>query len=194
MIDAPPEPPPSYEQVFEHQLVECGLDANGISVRYEDDLQSIEIVIRPSAGATASHFECIKKATGYEIVTFEDREMYAAYMQYTSELARPEMLEDLEGRLREKGLLEGFPERQNYETLADYAMALEKHGGVLPGSALRIAGDTIYFDPPRDGQRPPHFAEFSERYSDLLDVILFASVRDRLNFGFIGNEAFVEEE
>lgn len=103
MIDMPPVPPPSPEKVIEQRLIECGLDVSGVSVRYEDYLQSIEIVIRPTAGATADHFECIKNAAGYEIVTFEDREMYRAYSDYTAELARPEMLESLKAGLQERG-------------------------------------------------------------------------------------------
>ena len=115
MIDMPAEPPPAHEQVIEQRLAQCGLDIGGVSVRFEDYLQSTEIVIRPTAGATVDHFECIKNAAGYEIVTFEDREMYQAYSDYTAELARPEMLESLKARLQEKGLLEALPERASFE-------------------------------------------------------------------------------
>lgn len=190
MIDMPPAPLPSAEQVIEQRLAECGLDVRGVSVRYEDYLQSIEIVIRPTAGATANHFGCIKSAAGYEIVTFEDREMYKAYSDYTTELARPEMLENLKARLQEKGLLEALPERASFESLDAYAKALEAHGGVAPGSVLRVSGDEILFDPPRDDKSP---AAFLDHYSDLIGIIGYLSVRDGLRFAFIGNEQFSEE-
>ncbi|MFC3785724.1 hypothetical protein GGR90_002110 [Sphingopyxis italica] len=190
MIDMPAEPPPAHEQVIEQRLAQCGLDIGGVSVRFEDYLQSTEIVIRPTAGATVDHFECIKNAAGYEIVTFEDREMYQAYSDYTAELARPEMLESLKARLQEKGLLEALPERASFENLDAYAKALEAHGGVAPGSVLRVYGDEILFYPPRDGESP---AAFVDHYSDLIGIIGYLSVRDGLRFAFIGNEQFSEE-
>ena len=195
MIDMPPVPPPSPEKVIEQRLIECGLDVSGVSIRYEDYLQSIEIVIRPTAGATADHFECIKNAAGYEIVTFEDREMYRAYSDYTAELARPEMLESLKARLQEKGLLEDLPERGNFENLEAYAKALEAHGGVAPGSVLRVYGDEILFYPPRD--YPPRDDEspaaFLDHYSDLIGIIGYLSMRDGFGFAFIGNEQLSDE-
>lgn len=190
MIDMPAEPPPSHEQVIEQRLAQCRLNIGGVSVRYEDYLQSIEIIIRPTANATADHFECIKNAAGYEIVTFEDREMYKAYSDYTAELARPEMLESLKAGLQEKGLLEALPERANFESLDAYAKALEAHGGVAPGSVLRVSGDEILFDPPRDDKSP---AAFLDHYSDLIGIIGYLSVRDGFGFAFIGNEQFAEE-
>ncbi|MBA4163622.1 MAG: hypothetical protein C0510_03165 [Erythrobacter sp.] len=189
MIEMPPEPPPRQEQVIEHRLIECGLDARGVSVKYEDYLQSIEIVIGPKAGATTKHFACIKEAAGYEIVTFEDREMFAAYSDFASELARPQMLATFESRLKETGLWEGFPDRRDFGSLEDYARALEVHAGVPPGSALRISGNGILFDPAREGQNP---ADFVERYSDLLAVVAYASTKERLSFGFIGNERIAD--
>ena len=190
MIDMPPVPPPSPEKVIEQRLIECGLDVSGVSIRYADYLQSIEIVIRPIAGATAEDFECIKNAAGYEIVTFEDRKMYRAYSDYRVELARPEMLESLKARLQEKGLLEDLPERGNFENLEAYAKALEAHGGVAPGSVLRVYGDEILFYPPRDDESS---AAFLDHYSDLIGIIGYLSLRDGFGFAFIGNEQFSDD-
>ena len=188
-MDTPPDPPPSPEQVIEQRLVECGLDRSGLSVRYQDYLQSIEIVISPSAGATSEDFACIKQAAGSEIVTFEDGDTFAGYTSFQAELARPEMLAQYERRLREAGLWEGFPRREGFETLQEYAVALEEHSGVGPGSALHVSGDSIAFDPPRDYAT---YADFAERYSNLFTVVSYASIRDRIGFGFIGNEAIAE--
>ena len=184
-MDLPPEPPPPQERIIEYRLIECGLDSVGISIRYEEYLQSIEIVIQPDAGVTSDHFECIKDAVGYEIVTFEDLELGNSYREFVSERMRPQLLATCKADLIERGLLEGFPERRNYESLDAYLRALEEHSGVSPGTALRGSGDDIIFDPPRDEIEP---LDHIHRYSDLLAVVRFVSVRDRVSFGFIGNE------
>lgn len=185
MIDLPLEPPQTSEQVIEQRLIECGLDAYGISVKYEDYLQSIEIVITPSAGATPDHFRCINDAVGHEIVTFEDREMSGLYHEFVSALMRPGLLAEAKTDLRERGLLDGFPDRKNHEALACYLRALEEHAGVRPGSALKASGNNIIFDPPREEKEP---MDFVERYFDLLAIVRFVSLRDRMSFGWIGNE------
>ena len=189
MIDVPPEPLPTQEQVIEQRLLDCGLNAGGFTVKYEDYLQSIEISIAPGAGASSDNFACIKEAAGYEIVTFQDGAMFAAYMEFASELARPEMTEMYASRLKEAGLWKGFPDREDFRSLEEYAKALEVHAGMKPGSALRVSGDGILFDPPFAS---PTFADFAESYSNLLSLVAYASTRDRVKFGFIGNERVAE--
>jgi hypothetical protein len=190
MIDIPPEPPFADEQVITQRLLECGLVSGGFSVRYEDYLQSIEVVIAPSAGATSDHFPCIHTAVFPEIVTFEDGAMYQEYMAYVGELFRPQMLADSAAALRERGLLDGFPERGDFPAFADYVRALEAHAGFASATALRAEGDNrLVFDPPRPDKG---FAEFSERYSDLLMDAVYAAAKEDLSFGFIGNEKIRE--
>lgn len=189
MIDVPPEPLPMQEQIIEQRLLDCGLYPGGFTVKYEDYLQSIEIAIAPSAGATSDNFACIKEAAGYEIVTFQDGAMFAAYMDFASELARREMTAMYEGRLKEAGLWEGLPGREDFRSLEEYAEALEVHAGITPGSALRVSGDGILFDPPSASQ---NYADFAVRYSNLLSVVAYASTKDRVKFGFIGNERVAE--
>ncbi|MEN7538821.1 hypothetical protein [Aurantiacibacter flavus] len=185
MIDVPPEPLPTQEQVIEQRLLDCGLNPGGFTVKYEDYLQSIEIVIEPSAGATSVNFACIREAAGYEVVRFQDGEMFAAYMDFALELARPEMMAMYEGRLKEAGLWEGFPDREDFGSLLEYAEALEVHAGIEPGSALRILGGGILFDPPSASH---NYADFTERYSNLLSMVAYAATKDRVSFGFVGNE------
>lgn len=170
-------------------MLDCGLNPDGFTVKYEDYLQSIEIIIAPSARATSDHFQCIKEAAVYEIVTFQDGAMLNAYMDFASELARPEMMVMYEGQLKEAGLWEGFPVHEDFGSLEEYAEALEVHAGIESGSALRVSGDGILFDPPSTS---PNYADFAERYSNLLSVVAYASTRDRLDFGFIGNESVAE--
>ncbi|WP_343345251.1 hypothetical protein WJT74_11990 [Sphingomicrobium sp. XHP0239] len=180
MFDLPPGLVPTQEQVIERSLHDCGLDPRGYTVKYQDYLQGIEVVIAPSAGATSDNFACIKDATGYELVTFEDSEMYSAYLEFTSESARPEMLVHYESKLRDAGLWEGFPERTSFGTLEEYAAALEEHSGLEAGSALRVSGTFIMFDPP---DAILDFNDYVERYSDLMTVVAYATTKERIRFG-----------
>jgi len=185
MIDNPPEPSPTPEQMIEQRLMQCGLDPSGISVKYEDYLQSIEIVIRSSAGATSEQFGCIREAIGTKIITFEDSQMFGAYTDFVSELTRPQRLAELEMRLTEKGLLEGLPERQDFRSLETFAAALERYSGLAPGSTLKIIGDKISYQPENADDNP---IDLAERHSDLLTVLFYVSVKENIGFGFIGNE------
>ena len=185
-MDQVPEARASQEQFIQQNLVDCGLVRTGISVKYEEELQSIEAIIRPEAKANQDHFACIKDAIGHELVTFTDGAMYDAYNEYAAEAARPQMLASLTAALQERKLLQGFPIRSDFPSLSEYARALEKHAGTKPGAALRFEGDAIVFDPPHTATPP---ADFAAEYSDLLSVVMFASVRDHISFGFIGNEA-----
>ena len=110
--------------------------------------------------------------------------MFAAYTDFVSQLARPEMLAMMEARLNKSGLLEGFPDREDFGSLAEYAAALEVHAGIEPRSALHVSGDTIVFDQPDD---PSDNEDADERYSNLFAVISYATTRDCLSFGFTGN-------
>jgi hypothetical protein len=187
-----PASPQAPEHVIEQRLVECGLSRNSFTVKYEDYLQSIEIVITPGAGARKEHFSCIHQAVEHEIVTFSDGGMQKAYSDYVSELLRPQMLENATAELKKRGLLKDFPDRSSFASLELYAQALERHSGLAPRSTLRVSGEAIVFDPP-GGQT--NFKHFDKRYSKLLAVIMFACARgDFKSFGFIGNEAFAAPE
>jgi len=170
---------------MEQKLLDRGLSPDGFTVKYEDYLQSIEIVITPSAGATSDDFACIREAAGFEIITFEDGAMYAAYTDFVAELTRPETMARLKAQLKEAGLWEGFPAREDFGPLEDYLAALEVHAGLEPGSALRISGQGILFSPPFDERSDD---DFVSRYSNVFAVVLYASTRGRLGFVFIGNE------
>ena len=190
MIDTPPEPLPAQEQVIEQKLRDCGLKADGITVKYENELQSIEVVITPEAGAAPEHFPCIHEAVFPEIVWFSDQTMFVQYTNFEAEMVRPQVLAELEASLRKSGLWENFPQRPNFETTADYSAALEAHAGFVPGTALQVAGaDQLTLIPPDSDQG---YAEFAERISKLLAVLGYASVTGQISFGFIGNEKYRE--
>ena len=186
MMDTPPEPPPAQEQVIEQKLLDCGLKAGGFTVRYEDYLQSIEVVITPEAETTPDHFRCIHEAVFPKIVTFPDGDMYQRYMAYVGELFRPQVLADAEAGLKERGLWAGFPERSSSATLDDFAHALESHAGFKPRSVLRAEGDKAITVDPVDRNL---FANVDyERLATLFVVLTFASARDGFAINIIGND------
>lgn len=185
MIDTPPEPPPAQEQVIEQKLLDCGLKAGGFSVRYEDELQSIEVVITPAAEVLPEKFSCIREAAFPEIVTFEDRDMFGHYVAFEAELMRPQVLADSEAALKRYGFWEGFPRLGGFATLDGYAHALERHLGFASGSLFKVSGDALTFDPPRDEFLA---AGSFERYAPVMAAMAFASASDNAHFYFIGND------
>jgi hypothetical protein len=185
MIVVPPQPPVPPEQVIEQRLVKCGLDSRGFTVKYEDDLQSIEIVINDNAGATKDRFACIRKAAGYEIVTFRNGQMQRAYSDFVTELLRPQMTKEAKAELQKRGLLRNFPERASFDSVTAYAKALEAQCGLAPGSVLRPDTSGITFQPPADDLNPQQWVE---KYSCIFAVMNYASAKGDAEFGFIGNE------
>jgi hypothetical protein len=194
VIDVPPEPLPSQEQVIEQRLIECGLDARGISVKYEDYLQSIEIVIGPGAGASVEIFDCIREAAGYEIVTFEDGQLQLAYAERSHELARPRLLAEARDGLAKRGLLEGFPERSDFSSDKLFAEAIERHCSVEPGSFF-VEGQWGLVAQPKMGGDPLSQSEW-DRMSCLMNALMYLSAKGESGFkiGFIGNERVAERD
>ncbi len=189
-MDTPPEPLPVQEQRITQSLINCGLKAESFTVRYEDYLQGIEVVISPAAGVLPDQFPCINEATFPEVVTFADRAMFEHYSAFAAELYRPQILADVEVELKKLGLWDGFPERGSFNTLVDYVRALEVHSGFAPGTMARVDGEArVTFDPPREGaptlSRP-------EPLGPLLAVLLYASARDGFDLAFIGNDKIAE--
>jgi hypothetical protein len=189
MIDMPPKVPVQQEQVIEKKLIDCGLDAKTFTVKYEDYLQSIEIVITRKAAVSKAQFACINRAAGFEIVTFEDRALQSAYRDFANELYRPQMIAEATARLEKLGLLDGFPRRSAFGSLEEYARALERHCGLAPGSALTSQGEDILFDPPRDWQ----IEDFEKRYSKILAAGLYAdAIGDVKHFYFVSHATIAE--
>ncbi|MDI1294903.1 MAG: hypothetical protein PSY12_03330 [bacterium] len=187
MIDVPPQSVVHAEQVIERKLIDCGLEAKGFSVKYEDYLQSIEIAIGPEAMASENQLQCIHQATGHEIVTFiGNAPLQARYDKFLSDLYRPQMVTEATNNIKKLGLLKNFPKRSSFDSLTEYAHALERHCGVAQGSVLKVVDDGVSFAPPRE----PNYQKFSKLYSKILAAVMYASATgDVEKMGFIGNEA-----
>lgn len=191
MIDVPPESYPPQEQVIEQHLAECGLNAKGVTVKYEAELQSIEIVVGLEAGATVDHFACIREASAVELVSFEDREMQNAYWQWLGELMRPQRLAQAEAELEKRGLLEGFPDRSDYLSDKKFGEALEVHCGLEVGSFFEESEWGLVANPNLD--QSPDEAEW-DRLTCLMAAMSLASARgDSFKAGFLGNERVRDE-
>jgi hypothetical protein len=190
-MDVPPEPPASYEYKIHEELVGCGLASSGISITYQEDWQSYEIVIAEDAGASVENFLCIRNASRGEIVTFSDAKTYREYLDFVSELSRPEVLRRAQEALAEQGRLQGFPSRSAYDSDKHFAEALEMHCGLEPGSAIRYFGATLAFMPPIEEARD--YRAFSKKYSCLLSAIALVGAKQELDVGMIGNEAVAPE-
>ena len=191
MIDMPPQTP-AQVQVIQQNLVECGLKLNGFTVKYEEELQSIEIKIGPQSGASNDKFDCIREASQNEIVTFEDGGLQSAYSERVAELMRPEMLKDAREGLRKRGLLTGFPERADFASDKLFAEALEVHCGMKAGSFLIESQWGLIAQPSKIG--PLGSAEW-DKMSCLMNALMYVSAKgENFTVGFVGNEKFRDEE
>lgn len=186
-MDMPPMPP---ERVIEQKLVECGLERGGLSISYSALLQSIEVVISPSANAAAGQFKCIRAATSGEIVTFEDAEFAKAYAHFEYETLRPEILRSARDTLASYRLLEGFPERGRFGDDAEFARALEVHCGFAAEAIIEHGEFGLRVTPDKLPQGRLSKTWF-RKFSCLMASITYVSARDGdFKVGLIGNEAF----
>lgn len=186
MVDMPQVPPPAYEQVVTQKLLQCGLRDGGFTVKYEDELQSIEIVIGKEAGATSEQIECILQAAGDEIVTFREPEMQKAYQDRVFAVFRPKMLADARAELERRGVLDGFPERSEYGSDKLFAEALERQCGMKPGSFFVQSRWGLIGQPKLDRQSKPD----EDRIVCMMTAIMYVTARgEDFKFGFVGNEA-----
>lgn len=190
MVDMPQTQPPAYEQVVAQKLLECGLKHGSFTVQYEDILQSVEIVIGADSGAGKSRFDCIKQATGHEIVTFKDPELQQAYQDWTFEALKPKLLEDSRAALAKHGALDGFPERSNFASDQLFAEALERQCGMAPGSFFALSHGSLIGQP-----KQGHATKAEEqKLSCLMAAIMYVAAKgESFKFGFIGNEAYTPE-
>lgn len=189
MIDTPPEPPAAHAYVIEQRLTACGLAAEGVALQYDANLEGFYIIVSAKAGATPEQFACIHEAAAEEFVVFDQPELAGQYHAYTRERLRPQVMAEAEKKLRERGLWDGFPARENYAAFGSYLEALEAHAGLEPGKWLRATNETsITLDLPVSGADIDTFEAIEQQSADLLMVLFYATARDRTEFGFIGND------
>ncbi|KQN88878.1 hypothetical protein ASE90_18315 [Sphingomonas sp. Leaf67] len=188
MIDMPQTPPSAYEQVLVQKLVRCGLRPDGFTVRYEAELQSVEVVIGEGSGATKEHVECIRQAAGSEIVTIRDPAVQRAYEDRIGEVMRPVMLASAKTELERRGVLNDFPRRSAYPTDKAFAEALERQCGLVPGAMFVESAGGLILRPDAMG------GESFDKLTCVLAAARYAQAQgDRFTFGIIGNEQFAPD-
>ena len=186
-MDLPPGYPPSSHQVIEQKLLDCGLKSGAFTVRYEDYLQSIEVVIGTDAGAALENFECIRAAVGHEIVTFQNDRLQLAYADQSYELVKPKMVAEATEGLRKRGLLDGFPQRSNFSSDKKFAEAIENHCGVEAGSFF-VESELGLIAQPSVGDGRLSDSDW-DKMSCLMNALTYVSAKgDGFKVGFIGNE------
>ena len=186
MVDMPQVPPPAYEQVVTHKLLQCGLRNGGFTVKYEEELQSVEIVIDREAGATSEQIECIRQATGNYVVTFKDPELQKAYLDRVFDAFRPKMLADARADLEKRGVFDGFPERSAYASEMLFGVALERQCGLKPGSFFVQSQSGLVVQPKLGRQNKTE----EDRMACMMTAIMYVTAKgEDFTFGFVGNEA-----
>lgn len=187
MIDVPPEPPALPSKPLAEALVDCGLDAQGFTIIYDDDLRAHVVKVLSRSGATQQNLQCVWDATWSEFVEFEDGRLQLAYEQLTHDHFAPLVKQSARENLDKHGLLEGLPNRSDFASLDDFAVAIEEHCGFAANQMLRVSGDTIMFE----SRQPATDLLHSERFGCLISAMA-ASGETKL--GFIGNEAFAHPQ
>ncbi|MCZ8369008.1 MAG: hypothetical protein O9293_03405 [Porphyrobacter sp.] len=195
MMDAPPEPPAFLqgEQVIRQSLAQCGLDPAELTYQYDEDSDRFYISVGPASGVTTDHFPCIYEAAGFELLLFDGSDLGWQYDAYVRELLRPQLMAETEGRLKARGLWEGFPARDAFASFGDYLKAIELHVGLEPGTWPKANGDSgITFNPPFEAQTIGTFVAFEQQLGDLMLALWYATARDRTTFSIIGNDKIRE--
>ncbi len=172
------------------KLLRCGLRSGGFSVQYEDELQSVEIVIHRSADASAKRFDCVHRAAGSAVVTFEDPDLGRAYQDQVFAALKPNMLADARAELVKHGALDGFPERVQFDSEKLFAEALERQCGMQPGSFFVQSQWGLIVRPRSDRQSKVD----ENKMSCLMAAVMYVAARSEdFKFRFIGNEAFAPD-
>lgn len=190
MIDAPQVPPPVYAQVLTEEPARCGLHADGFTVKYEQELQSVEIVIDRKAAASVTQLECIRQAAEHAIVTFQDAVLQSAYDDRVAQAVRPRMLAETRAELEKRGILDDFPERSRFASDKLFAEALERQCKWQTGSFFVEYRGGLTIRPELLTSR----ARDDLAMSCMMAAILYVSAKgETFGLSFIGNEAAPSE-
>jgi hypothetical protein len=185
LIDLPPQPPTVSVESISRALTECGLKAQDFTVEYAKDLQGYRISIHPLAAASTERLQCIWHATWFQFIQFSDDKLQSEYNALTRARFAPLAPPSAREQLSRSGRLAGLPRREDFEDVAQFAMALEVHCGFEPHEALEVSGGTIALQ--------PQFATVGrgpfDRQSCLLATL---EVSAGVRFGFVGRERHAE--
>ncbi|MBF7015811.1 hypothetical protein HWN72_30475 [Novosphingobium sp. HR1a] len=176
MIDlpAPPSKPPI------EALADCGLDAQGLTVSYDESAERYYIYISTRAGARKANLQCIWDATWPEFVQLEDKQLQEDYEELSNNRFEPIAIESAKESLKNSGLLERLPSRANFTSTAEFAIAIEHLCGFATNQILQVNGDEI--------SMVPHHGSLSDSDFERIGCVFSAlTASGEGKIGIIGN-------
>ncbi len=191
MIDLPP---PSYEQTVQ-AITSCGVEDSKIRIKYEGYLQSDEVTISDVGEVTDDKLRCTRKAVHpFYILTLEKPEQQTAFYDLASKDDRPAQLQKAREWAQSQGKIAQMPVFSESEGVSAFVRALERSCDLKSGSVFAVKGSRFL------ALQPELVSQLSfEQSSKVLECVMqmfAASNADEhgISFGFIGNEATVEEK
>ena len=183
-MEAPPE------IAIVQDLARCGLKPAGLSISFDELLQSTVVTIARKAGGSASDFKCIRSAAWGKVdLTFEDDKLGADYQSFSNAVGSTEVRWLARHWLAERGLLERVPTFPIGTPPEEIATAIEKLCSIEPGNALELSSSNLVTVRPSFLKIP-----IDPRIECLFNVMIAIDLEEHgLNFGFIGNAKFAEE-
>ncbi len=172
------------------KLVACGLSPSGISVRYEDELQSDVVTISPAASVSAAHFECIHEAARGSLVEFGDQAIGSRYDEFAEHAAGIWMRGEAIKWLKAHGKYEGAPLLKAGMEPKVWAHAAERFCGLREGEAIE-------FRRPEFMTLKRSFLSFpvNPKVNCLMSLIWLSDfAASGVSFGFVGNAAFAKDD
>lgn len=171
-------------------LARCGLDPAGLTISFDELLQSTVVTVARKAGGNASGFTCIRSASWGKVeVTFEDDKLGAGYQSFSNAVGSTEARWLARHWLAERGLLERVPKFAIGTPPEEIATEIEKLCSIEPGKALELSSPNFVAVRPSFLKIPA-----DQRIECLFNVMIAIDLEEHgLNFGFIGNQAFAGE-
>ncbi|WP_447952478.1 hypothetical protein [Sphingopyxis chilensis] len=185
MIDAPPEIPVIQD------LVRCGLDSAGLSISFDDELQSSVVTVARKAGGDASKFTCIRSAVWGKVdLAFQDNKLASDYRSFEAVVGLAEAQWQARHWLAERDMLKKLPDFADGTPPERIIWGIEQFCSIEPGEALALYSPTLITLRP-DFLQPLGRPEFE----CLINVMMLIDLEKHgLEFGLIGNEAIAQEE
>ena len=191
MIDLPT---PNYEQTIE-AIVRCDISPPNIRIKYEDYLRSDEITISDLGPISDEKMRCLTRAVHpFYVLTIADPVQQSALYEFSRREDRPKELADAREWVRSKGMSAKVSAYSAVQNLEIFAAALERACGLKQGSALMESGSSSLVVRP-DFLLGTSFKKSAASLECLTKTFAASDATEHgVRLGFIGNEAFVEEE
>jgi hypothetical protein len=171
-------------------LKPCGLNANDITVRFDDEIQSTIVTVKSSVKVDASSFICLRQALWAKAdIDFEDDHPRKSYRKFDDEISRAEGRAVARAWFEQRGLLDKLPSFTDGDSASSVTAKVEYFCGLKPGFAFeeRFPGllsikRELMTVPPKPGLECLFYA-----------MAAIDTDKVGMRFGFIGNEAVSEE-